>query len=188
MVCTANVGRSPLLAALLQEHADQRLGSGVVSVGSAGVDAPAGAQAAEGSRRVAAGSGISLDGHRATPARFAPLDDALLIITMTRRHRRILTSYRDTLAPRTFALRELLAAVEAIGEFDEVVTDAKTPQERLQAVVAAADERRPRTRLRRSFDIPDPIGGGEEAYRALGEEFGDATASLADPLFGRTCG
>jgi len=184
VVCTANIGRSPLLAVLLQDLADRRLGTGAVTVGSAGVAARAGAPAAEGSRRIAAGWGLSLEGHRATPARFAPLDDAALIIAMTRRHRRILSHHMESLAPRTFTLRELVAALEAVDDLDEAVEEARTPQARLHAVVAAADARRPPTRLRRRFDVPDPVGGDQQVYRALGEEFTEAGAVIADTLFG----
>ena len=184
MVCTANIGRSPLLAVLLQDHADQRLGAGAVTVGSAGVDAPAGAPAAEGSRRVAAGWGLSLEDHRATPVRFAPLDDVELIVTMTRRHRRILSRHDERLEPLTFSLRELVVAIEAIEDLEETVSTVQTPQARLHAVIAAADARRPPTRLRRRFDIPDPVGGDHEVYRTLGEEFSAAAAVIADALFG----
>ena len=184
MVCTANVGRSPLLAVLLQDLADRRLGTGAVTVGSAGVDARAGAPAAEGSRRVAAGWGLSLESHRATPVRFAPLDDVALIIAMTRRHRRILSHHTESLGPRIFTLRELLAALEAIDDLDGAVEEARTPEARLHAVVAAAHARRPPTRLRRRFDVPDPVGGDQEVYRALGEEFTEAAAVIADALFG----
>ena len=184
MVCTANVGRSPLLAVLLQDLADRRLGTGAVTVGSAGVDARAGAAVAEGSRRVAAGRGLSLEGHRATPVRFAPLDDVALVIAMTRRHRRILSRHTEDLGPRTFTLRELVAAIDAVDDLDEAVEEARPPQARLHAVVAAADARRPPTRLRRRFDVPDPVGGDQEVYRTLGEEFTDAAAAIADALFG----
>ena len=184
VVCTANIGRSPLLAVLLQDHADQRLGAGAVTVGSAGVDAPAGAAAAEGSRRVAAGWGLSLEDHRATPVRFAPLDDVALIVTMTRRHRHILSRHHERLEPLTFALRELVLAIEAIDDLQETLSAVQTPQARLHAVIAAADTRRPPTRLRRGLDVPDPVGGDQEVFRALGDEFAAAAAVIADALFG----
>lgn len=180
MVCTANVGRSPLFAVLLQDHADRRLGRGTLTVGSAGTDARAGDPPAEGSRRVAARWGLSLDQHRATPARFVTLDDVALVVTMTRRHRKVITSHRPELAPRTFALRELLAAIDAIDK----EPPAADPRDRIRGVVAAADARRPHSRFRRHLDVPDPVGGDQQVYDALGEEFAAAAERLADALFG----
>ena len=181
MVCTANIGRSPLFAVLMQDHADGRLGRGVVTVGSAGTDARAGDPAAEGSRRVAARWGLSLDQHRATPARFVTLDDVALVVTMTRRQRKVIAAHRPELAPRTFALRELLAAVDAI---EGAPPPPNTPRDRITAVVASADSQRPRSRLRRHLDVPDPSGGDQRVYDTLGDEFAAAAAWLADPLFG----
>ena len=103
---------------------------------------------------------------------------------MTRRHRRLLSRHTESLGPRTFTLRELVSAIEAVDDLEEAVEEAPTAQARLHAVIAAADARRPPTRLRRRFDVPDPVGGDQQVYRALGEEFTEATAVIADALFG----
>lgn len=152
-------------------------------MGSAGTDARTGEPAADGSRRVAARWGSSLDDHRATAARFVRLDDVALVITMTRRQRKIVVAHRPSLSPRTFALRELLAAIDA---FEDDLQRPESPRERIMATVAAADAHRPRSRFRRYLDIPDPAGGDQREYDALGEEFQDAAGRLAEALFGRS--
>jgi protein-tyrosine phosphatase len=184
IVCTANMGRSPLFAVALQAQADRRLGPGAVTIGSAGIDAPSGAPAAEGARRVAAEWGLSLNAHRARSTRFAPMDEAALILTMTRRQKRILTRERSERADRTFVLREAVPALGAIADPNEAASDATCPRERVQAVVATANDLRPSTRLRSRYDVPDPAGGDNTVYAALGAEFADAAQRLAAVLFG----
>jgi protein-tyrosine phosphatase len=187
VVCTANVARSPLLAVLLQHHADERLGAERIQVGSAGTDARMGDPAAPGSCRVATGWGLSLEGHRAQPLRFAPIDDVAVIIAMSRRQARLIGRRDSTRAPHTFALRELVAAIERL-DLATTLGDPPAPpgsaRDRLSIVVAAAGRVRPRTALRRGWDVPDPIGGDDEVYDALGEEFERTARTLADALFG----
>lgn len=187
VVCTANVARSPLLAVLLQDQADRRLGTGALTVRSAGLDAHSGVPAATGSCWVAEGWGLSLTQHRSSPVRFTPVHEAALVLTMTRRQQRVLARVHPDVTSRTFALRELLAALESWDEAASPVRLAHlTPRERVHAVVADAHARRPRTWMRRRLDIADPIGGDREVYRLLGEEFAAAGRVLAPILFGAT--
>lgn len=166
---------------VLQSLVDERLGPSALRVGSAGTDVRAGDPAAEGSGRVAARWGLSLDQHRATPVRFVPLDEVALVITMTRRQREIIASHRPQVAPRTFTLREFLIAID---ELDDDLASRDTPEDRITTVVASADLRRPPSRFRRRLDIPDPAGGDQQVYDTLGEEFLAAAERLADVLFG----
>jgi protein-tyrosine phosphatase len=177
------MGRSPLLAVALQAQADRRLGPGTILVGSAGIDAPSGAVAAAGSRRVAAEWGLSLEDHCTRSTRFTPLDEAQLVLTMTRRQRSILNREHPDLRERTFTVRESVTAFSDIAELGEV-RDGTDPGARLRAAVAAANLRRPPTRLRRRYDVPDPAGRDEAVYTALGEEFGHTAERLAEALFG----
>ena len=190
MVCTANMARSPLLALLLQDHADRRLGVGALTVGSAGIAAHSGDPAAPGSRWVAEGWGLSLEHHRARPLRLTPLQDVVLVLTMTRRQQRAVRRAYPEAAPRTFATRELMAVLEAADEPLPLgaTTQARSPQDRVRAITKAANDRRPRTRLRSDLDIADPIGGDQEVFRRLGEELSEASKTLAATLFGPDLG
>jgi protein-tyrosine phosphatase len=187
VVCTANVARSPLLAVLLQDQADRRLGAGALTVRSAGLDAHSGIAAAPWSRWVAEGWGLSLTQHRSSPVRFTPVHEAALVLTMTLRQERILSRGYPDVTNRTFALRELLVALDTPHASASLMHLAHlTPRERVRAVVADADARRPRTWMRRRLDVADPIGGDREVYRRLGEEFAAAGRTLAPILFGAT--
>lgn len=89
-VCTGNLCRSPMAAALFQEHAKRAGGSfRVESAGTWGVDGePASVLSAE----VMAERGVSLDAHVARTVTREMLERADLVIVMTRSHRDALTA------------------------------------------------------------------------------------------------
>lgn len=84
-VCTGNTCRSPLAAAALRAE----LGSdaALVEIGSAGTAAGEGQPASDGTRTVAAASGIDLSGHRSRRATAALLRTADFVFVMEPLHR-----------------------------------------------------------------------------------------------------
>ena len=187
VVCTANVARSPLLAALLQSGVDARLGRGFVTVESAGVEARFGAPAHEAARRHAADYGVALEGHRSRPLAYAEPATAGLVIAMTRAHVRSLRRRYPQLHPRTFRVRELVRALEAVGSQGGALQRlARQPwrHETLAEVVALADAARPRRARSRRLDIADPIGRGEAYVAAMAEEFERSARLICDAVCG----
>jgi protein-tyrosine phosphatase len=185
IVCTANVARSPLLAARLQMVADGRLGAGAVAIASTGTHALVGAPAAAGSRRVAEGWGADLGSHRATHLMEHDIANIPLIVVMVRRHRRMLAELAPQTAGRSFTLRELRLALEQAA----AVTSGLPPSRRdvsarLAEVARAADAHRPRRLGRRRGDTPDPIGRPQAVFDRLGREFDEAAVELGPVLFG----
>src|SRR5213592_3134501 len=84
-VCTGNICRSPLAAALLERALKER---GLeVAVTSAGTGAWDGAPASEGAYLVGLERGLDLSGHRARLLTRELVDGADLILTMARHHR-----------------------------------------------------------------------------------------------------
>jgi len=84
VVCTGNTCRSPLGEAVLRAEAAAR---GVpLEVGSAGTGAFDGSPASEGSYLVALEDGLDLSSHRARSLTRALVDEADVILTMSRRH------------------------------------------------------------------------------------------------------
>ncbi|HXM37338.1 MAG TPA: low molecular weight protein arginine phosphatase [Gemmatimonadales bacterium] len=84
-VCTGNICRSPLAAALLVRASKER---GVeVTVTSAGTGAWDGAPASEGAYLVGLERGLDLSGHRARLLSRDLVEEADLILTMARHHR-----------------------------------------------------------------------------------------------------
>ncbi len=86
LVCTGNICRSPLAAALLDRALAQR-GIDGIEVASAGTGAWDGAPVSEGAYLVGLERGLDLSAHRARLLTRELVEDADLILTMARHHR-----------------------------------------------------------------------------------------------------
>ena len=86
LVCTGNICRSPLGAALL-DRALQGRGAADIEVASAGTGAWDGAPVSEGAYLVGLERGLDLSGHRARLLTRELVDESDLILTMARHHR-----------------------------------------------------------------------------------------------------
>src|SRR6059036_4031752 len=86
LVCTGNICRSPLAAALLERALVER-GIQGIAVGSAGTGAWDGAPVSEGAYLVGLERGLDLSSHRARLLTRELVDAADLILTMARHHR-----------------------------------------------------------------------------------------------------
>jgi protein-tyrosine-phosphatase len=86
LVCTGNICRSPLAAALMRRALTER-GADGIEVSSAGTGAWDGAPASEGAYLVALEQGLDLSGHRARLLTRDLVEQSDLILTMARHHR-----------------------------------------------------------------------------------------------------
>lgn len=86
LVCTGNICRSPLAAALLERALAERTIDGIV-VSSAGTGAWDGAPVSEGAYLVGLERGLDLSSHRARLLTRELVEGADLILTMARHHR-----------------------------------------------------------------------------------------------------
>ena len=165
-VCTANVCRSPAMAAVLSSGAGRHPGldgSGV-EVRSAGVNAVAGisidSRTAEALRQA---------GYEAPEAGSVRLDrdliaEADLILTASRRHRATIVRMVPQARERTFTMREFARYCALLSP--DTVEGEEVP-ERLRSVLAQVSELR-------GFDLPsrptdddiaDPIDGSRRVHR-----------------------
>jgi protein-tyrosine-phosphatase len=187
VVCTANVARSPLLAVRLGWEAERRLGSERAEVGSSGTAALYGQAAAPGSRKVAAGWGLSLEEHLATPVSHHDLAATPLVLTMEIGQRRDVAGRHPGIQARCFTVPELVTIVTRRLDPRDVAAlprPADGARERVAAVAALADAHRPRWLTRRRGEIPDPLGAEQPTYDGLGARFADDAATLGEVLFG----
>ena len=86
LVCTGNICRSPLAAALLERALTERSIEGL-GVASAGTGAWDGAPVSEGAYLVGLERGLDLSSHRARLLTRELVEDADLVLTMARHHR-----------------------------------------------------------------------------------------------------
>jgi protein-tyrosine phosphatase len=169
VLCTANVCRSPMAAALLA----RRLAAlGVtVPVRAAGMIGGADPPHPE-VMSVMASYGIDIASHRSRAVRAADLARASLVLTMAREHLRHAAITEPGAWPRAFTLKELIRRGERIGPrppgepFSHWLSRAHAGRERISLLGDSLDD-----------DVADPAGGPISAYAD--------TAGLLDRLVAR---
>jgi protein-tyrosine phosphatase len=106
-VCTANICRSPMAAALMRARlAELGLGD-QIEVLSAGVWAEAGQPASEDAAATLGKRGVSLAEHRSQPATLALLQQAAIVLVMEETHRRSLFYLAPQYLNKVFLLTEM---------------------------------------------------------------------------------
>ena len=172
VLCTANVCRSPMAAALL---AWRLSGLGVAArVRSAGMlrggDPPLPEVIS-----VMARYGIDITGHRSRVACAADLARASLVLAMARDHLRYAVVTEPGVWPRAFTLRELIRRGERIGP--------RRPGEPLSGWLSGVHEGRQRVALLGDSpddDVPDPAGQPLRAYEDVARLLDRSVARLAE--------
>jgi protein-tyrosine phosphatase len=172
VLCTANVCRSPMAAALLARRLSEL---GVTArVRSAGM-LRAGDPPLPEVISVMAGYGIDLAAHRSRLAGAADLAQASLVLAMAREHLRYAVVTEPGAWPRVFTLRELILRGERIGP--------RPPGEPFPGWLSRAHEGRERTALlgdSAEDDVPDPAGQPWRAYADVARLLDRSVARLAE--------
>lgn len=182
VVCTGNICRSPLAAALLADAARRRLGSDApVWVDSAGLYAPAGRPATTEIRAQAKRRGVDLSAHRSTPVAAADVRDADLVLGMTVAHRDELTRLAPGAGWRIFTLAELARLA------DGVAADGSLPAGSLPTRIAEVARRADTSRSPAPADgddVADPYGGSTGAFARCADHIERLVGRLTPALFG----
>src|SRR6478735_9298684 len=180
-LCTGNVHRSALAAALLRQWAQWYLPPELaesVSVASAGFAAPVGTPM--GDRVLAIVSALGADGstHRAAQVEDSLLAEADLVLVASRRQLEKVLSRVPSAVRRTFTIREAGRIAEGLEAAPPTsVRDLRRVVERLADSRAPADSEG-------ADDIIDPQGLGDAAYLQMMREEVDPLARLGALLFG----
>ncbi|MGK2947662.1 MAG: hypothetical protein ACSLFP_03750 [Acidimicrobiales bacterium] len=171
LLCTANQCRSPMAEVLLRRHLTE---AGVeATVHSAGLY-PGGSTATDHGVAAMARRGLELHEHRSRTVDRSMVESADLIVGMAREHVREAAVMATGALAKTFTLKELVAAAEAV--------EARLPTERLTDWLARVGTgRHPGVLVGVGhddrLDVADPVGRGEADY--------EVTATLLDDLLGR---
>ena len=176
MLCTGNVCRSPIAAALLSRRLAV-LGEAVTvrSAGTAQQGCPPPSEVVS----VMAGYGIDLASHRSRMVSPSELSDADLVLGMAREHVRHAVVTAPDAWPRAFTLRELVRKGEQAGP--------RLASEPLLSWVARAHDGRQRTHLlgdSADDDVADPMGGPPQVYAAAAAVLDMLVSRLADMCWG----
>lgn len=180
VVCTGNVCRSPLTAAVLRARlatCDAR-----IDVTSAGLQALEGERVDPAVAAEAARLGVDVAGHR---GRAFAADEAAasdLVIVATRRQRAVAVELAPPILRRTFTLLEL-DAVLAHVDADDVGVDANASVgARLATVVRGASLHRGPAVQGISIDLPDPYRGSAALHRGVADLVDASATRIAGRL------
>lgn len=155
VVCTGNINRSALGAALLERN----LGN-IHTIRSAGVIADD-MRSPDRMIEAAQEHGVDLSHHLSRLITPEDIEGAELVICMDRTHPVQLASVSETAIDKTFLLTEL---IDKLGSLPIPVPDLLT------AVNQLAEERSPNEFLSPDYpDVPDPQGRSKKAFRQASE-------------------
>jgi protein-tyrosine phosphatase len=181
-VCTGNICRSPLAERLTSAWAEIALGPAAagVHIRSAGTDAAVGKPMDKRSAAALVKLGGNPEGFVARAFLPAMADEADLVLTMTRRQRRLVLAAAPRALRRTFTLPEaanLLRAVDMSG------LAALPLQQRASDLASRLNERRAYRRAAESDDVFDPIGQSGSVHTQVASRIARKLDPIADVLF-----
>jgi protein-tyrosine-phosphatase len=190
-VCTANINRSPMAAALFARHVAAvapPLPAGVVTIASAGL-LEGGHPSSPHAVATLAARGIDLREHRSRTLGADRVRDADLVLTMERAHLRAAAVLVPGALVKTFTLREFvrrgLEHARAGGTGARI--GAAGPSGGLAAWLEALNVDREVAALLRddpADDVWDPVGGTRADFDRTAQELDVLTGHVAKLLFG----
>lgn len=158
LICSGNTCRSPMAAAILNDHLRRAGLDRAYRAESAGVFVPAAGPASPEAVQVMAERGLDLGNHVARQVTAELLDRTRLILTMTGAHKEAVLALAPGVADRVFTLKGY--AGDGAGSGQDVGSIAS----------------------RAAGDISDPIGLGLEVYREAADEIEKAVARVVERL------
>jgi protein-tyrosine phosphatase len=169
-ICTANICRSPMAAALLSRRLGELgVAADILTAGLLEPDRPVSA----GAMRVLAARRLDVSGHRSRRLDADLVRSATLVVGMERRHVRDAVVLAPEAWPRTFTLRELLRRAAAIGPrtaepFDRWLARVHLGRSSQDSFGPSDD------------DVEDPYGRSDDAFRLTAAELDDLLADFVD--------
>ena len=181
-VCTGNICRSPLAERLAIAWADQRLGAAAASVhiASAGIDALDGHAMDKRSAAALAGLGGDPTGFAARTIVPEMATHADLVLTMTRRQRRLVLADAPRALRHTFTLPEAADLLLTADLRGVTALPLHTRARELAVRLNAARAHRPSIE---ADDVNDPVGHSGSVHKEVGARIARKLQPLTDVLF-----
>ncbi len=174
VVCTANICRSPLAERLLQASFDD-LAPGQFAVGSAGTSGLDGWDPDPHIQMLAAEHSVSLAGFSSRQVEPDMVNEADLVLTMAREHRRYIVELVPTAVRRTFTLREFARLLPFIPPEETAL-----PAQRWHSLAALAQRyRRAAPGEQTADDVVDPYRCSDAVYQNMLEQLLPAAEALS---------
>ncbi|MGY2078747.1 arsenate reductase/protein-tyrosine-phosphatase family protein [Modestobacter sp. SYSU DS0657] len=184
-VCTGNICRSPLAERLATVWAEQSLGRNAagIAIRSAGFEGLDGKPMDKRSGRALIDLGGDPTGFTARTLVAPMADRADLVLTMTRRHRRLVLAGAPRALRRTFTLPE---AADLLHQVD-VTGIAELPlAERARELAVRLNSGRAHRRTDEADDVEDPIGQSSTVHADVAGHIAATLRPLADVLFAQS--
>ena len=191
MVCTGNIGRSPMMQQFMRRTLSER-GITVVEVVSAGTWGQVGEAMEPGARQALIEAGVDPGHFEASPLTVEAIMASDLVLVATRDHRRDVVSMVPSAVRRTFTLHELAriatSAPPAPGRPGETAAGTLSVQQLQEAVAWAAQVRGtvPRPASEDDDDIADPLGAPIDVYRSRATDIRSSVERIASYLLAET--
>jgi protein-tyrosine phosphatase len=171
MVCTGNIGRSPMMERLMIRELVARGVGDDVAVASAGTFAQDGRTMEPGAARALSELGVDVDGFTATALTPAMIAASDLVVVATREHRSEVVNLLPAAVRRTFTLRELgriATTAPPVPGTSSVDDEVLARRQQMRDAVAWAGQVRgsvPRPDPEDVDDLADPLGASDQVYR-----------------------
>lgn len=177
-ICTGNICRSALAESLLRA----RLDSGEFDVSSAGVQAVVGGRVPREQLFIGSELGLAdLPGHEGRQLTADMVLESDLLLVATKKHRATVVRMTPGAAPRTFTFREFahLAKTVTAADIEELLAGGATC---IEAAVTAVTQQRGGGTPLDNYDVEDPYGRDEAAYRTSAQQLVPAIEDIAKYL------
>lgn len=175
-VCSGNIARSPIIAAMLAA----RLDDPAIEVSSAGTVASPGEPMTDEALAVAARYGLTGTDHRSRALTPELIADADLVLVATREHRADVARLEPIASRRTFTLREFVRLLRTVDDDVLQALPVDYPERGIELVRAVAARRGSVPPLQRASDddVDDPFLRPAAVYDRVGSEIDEAVGTL----------
>ena len=178
VICTGNICRSPMAEGFLRSVLERRFRIDAPTVDSAGTQGWEGSGAQQGSIVAAREREVDIGAHRARRLTVSMIERADLVVAMAGEHREAVARAVPDAAGRTFTLKELVRLTQALALADASASlvDRVAQADALRRGGFAGNPR--------DEDVADPLGQGQDTYRAVAWELDELTHRLDAAMFG----